>query len=81
MKIVRVHWLDAGMESHNLSTDEAKGVKPMPRSNVGYLLEDTDEKVVICFGEIIDVNKNMSVWDCTLVIPKGVVISIDIKEG
>ena len=73
MKIVRVAWLDAGMESHNLSTEEAKKVKPMPRYNVGYLLEETDEKIVICFGAIVDADKDMSVWDCTLVIPKGIV--------
>lgn len=72
--IVEVSWIDAGLESCQLSLEETKKVKAMPRKNVGYCMVDDKEKVVLAFGFIHD--KSSTVYDQTLIIPKGIVISV-----
>ena len=73
-KVVLVKWLDAGCESTQLNEASAKKVSPMPRENVGYLLEDNEEKVVVVFGIIADGDHR--VYDQTLVIPRGIVLEV-----
>jgi len=71
---VEVEWLDAGLESHNLSLEDARAILCMPRKNAGYLLLRDKKKVIICAGFIDD--KGQTVCDQTLVIPKGCVKAI-----
>jgi len=79
--IVEVVWVDAGLEGHQLSIDDARQINPMPRKNVGYLLLKDKERVVLCAGFIKDREQKMEVCDQTLVIPRGCIQSIDIKEN
>ncbi len=76
MTIVEVIWLDAGCEHNDLTLEQAKEITPMKRSNVGYLIESNDEKVVVAFGMIADQDKNMETTSDTLVIPKNEVVEI-----
>lgn len=76
MNIVEVFWLDAGLESLQLNKEDALLIKPLERTNVGYLLSDCDEKVILVFGIIEDRDKHGGVFDQTLVIPKGMVTKI-----
>ena len=75
-KIVRVKWLDAGCESLQLNEEDAKKTSPMPRENVGYLLADNEEKVVVAFGIVEDRDRHIKVYDQTLVVPKGMVLEV-----
>lgn len=72
--LVEVEWVDAGLESHNLSLEDARELKSMLRKNAGYLLRRDKKKVVLCAGFIED--KGMRVCDQTLVIPGGCVKAI-----
>jgi len=76
MQIVEVTWLDAGCEHEDLDIERAKEINPMPRRNVGYLVEDNEDKLVVCFGIIEDKDKKNSCTSDTLVIPKSIVLNI-----
>ncbi len=71
MKSVEVTWQDAGCERENLDFEQASKLHPVTRKNLGYLICDDDERVIICFGIIDDCDKKMSCTSDTLVIPKG----------
>jgi len=73
MELVEVEWIDAGCETQNLSQEEALNLHGLTRRNVGYLLMDTEERVIICFGKIDDLDRHSGVLDTTLVIPRGIV--------
>ena len=85
MEIVEVLWVDAGFENSHLSEEQVKAMSPMPRKNVGYLIVNNEEKLILCFGYIEDREHNQGVWDGALVIPKGLVKDVKAtrakKEG
>ena len=64
------------METAQLDIDHAKELSPMPRTNVGYLAVSNKEKVVLCFGDILDKENARQVWDGVLVIPRRIITSI-----
>ncbi len=76
MKVVEVFWVDAGFENSHLSEEQVKAITPLPRHNVGYLMVDDGEKVILCFGYIEDREHNEGVWDGALVIPRGMVLNV-----
>ena len=50
---------------------------PMPRKNVGFLLAQTEEKVVLGFGFIQDEqHSGQTLWDGILVIPNSFVVVV-----
>ena len=71
MNRVEVTWLDAGCEHEHLDIERAPDITLMERMNVGYLLTDNDERVVLCFGTIQDHDHNATTTSDTLVIPRG----------
>ena len=75
-QIVEIIWLDAGLESMQLSIEEAKILKPMPRKNIGYLIHQDEDKVILAFGFIEDSEKYKSVCDQILILPIGIVKTI-----
>lgn len=83
MEIIEVTWLDVGLESARLHIDEAKTIHPMVRKNVGYCIELSYEKLVMAFGIIEDIDRDKTVCDQTLVIPRSTVKEIKRpnKEG
>jgi len=49
----------------------------MPRKNVGFLLAQTEEKVVLGFGFIQDEqHSGQTLWDGILVIPNSFVVVV-----
>ncbi len=74
--LVEVFWLDAGVETMEMSEESVVEITPLLRKNAGYLLMNTKEKVVLCFGHISDREKHGQVWDTTMVIPKGCITKI-----
>ena len=75
MKIVEIVWYDAACDHDNLSVGEAGKITPVGRKNVGYLIKKDREKVIISFGTIEDYEKKATVFQDTLVVPRG-----DVKD-
>ena len=69
--IVEVTWLDAGFETTQMEMEQAKQLTPMVRKNTGYLLEESKSKIILCFGSIEDREHQKTIYDGTLVIPRG----------
>ena len=71
MKLVEVSWLDAGFEATNMELEQAKQLTPKFRKNAGYLIEENDSKLILCFGFIEDREHQKTIYDGVLVIPRG----------
>ena len=80
MKLVEVIWLDAGFETTQMDLEQAKQLTPMVRKNAGYLIENTDSKIILVFGTVEDKEHQKTVYDGTLVIPRGWVEEIKSLE-
>ncbi len=76
MKIVEITWLDASMETGTIFLELAKTLSCVQRTNVGYIIEKNEEKVIFCFGTIYDKEHDKSGLCDTMVIPAGDVIKI-----
>ena len=74
--LVEILWADAGLEAIQMDAEQAKAITPLKRKNAGYCLVDDKEKVILCFGVIADGEHGKTVYDQTLVVPKGMVIKI-----
>ena len=75
-QIVEVDWLDAGCEIGNIPLEAVRELTPMPRKNVGYLVVDDKEKIIISSGWLGDNEHNTEAYENNLVIPAGMVVSI-----
>lgn len=69
--IVEIEWLDAACEHENLTVEEAEKINPVKRHNVGYLICENDEKVIISFGSVNDIDKEGFCYQDILVVPRG----------
>ena len=78
LDIVKIVWWDAACESGNLSLVEAKDIHPIRRESVGFLICSNEEKVIISFGSVGDIDKGGICYQDTLVVPKGDVEKITI---
>ena len=77
MKKIKVTWVDAALESHNISPEEAKTVKPVSRENVGYQISgEGEENLILVFGLIYDKENHAAACDQTLIIPSSMVKEI-----
>ena len=82
MDLVMVRWVDTVFEDTCQHIVEAVKWAPVPRVNVGYLLRDGKDKVVLCFG-LIEKDGEGPWCDGIMAIPKGMVTEIkrlEIKE-
>lgn len=75
--LVEVLWEDAGLEAIQMDAEQAIVLTSIKRKNAGYCLVNNKEKVILCFGVIADGEHGKTVYDQTLVIPKGIVIKIE----
>ena len=74
--LVEVIWEDAGLESLQLTIEEALTLKPMLRKNIGYLIHQDEDKIILVFGFVEDSDRHKSVCDQILVLPIGIVRTI-----
>ena len=81
MEIAKIVWWDAACERCNLSLEDAKSINPLRRESVGFLICDTDEKVIIAFGSVGDIDNGGLCYQDTLVVPRGDVDEIKILES
>mgnify|MGYP003123883490 CR=1 FL=1 len=71
MKVVEVKWGDAWVDTDDFSLKEAKKLKPIIRSTVGFLLIENDQAVVLCtdFYE-----KDKKTINTPMIIPRDMII-------
>ena len=50
MRIVEVTWLDAWSEQDDVTIEALEGLKPIVRRNVGYLVRETEEEIILAAG-------------------------------
>ena len=48
MKVVEVKWGDAWIDTDDFALEEARKLKPIVRSTVGFLIKENSEAVVLC---------------------------------
>ena len=48
MKVVEVKWGDAWVDTDDFSLTDAKKLKPIVRSTIGFLITENKEVVVLC---------------------------------
>jgi hypothetical protein len=77
MEKATVHWIDAQVEGDDMPIEGALDLKPLIRENAGYLLEESEEKVILAFGLIKNPNKDIIGYDKILVIPRSMVTEIE----
>ncbi len=75
MDLVVVRWMDTVFEDTGQHIQEAVKTAPVPRVNVGYLLRDGKEKVVLCFG-LVEKDGEGPWCDGIMAIPKGMIVSV-----
>lgn len=72
-KLVEITWIDACLEEANVPLTAE--VKPLERVTVGYLLEDSDDYVVMTFGFIRNFTKGESACEMKYALPKAMIIA------
>jgi hypothetical protein len=73
LKKVKIIWEDAWSDTAYLLADAAEHVSPAIRENIGYLLRNDNEVVVLTSGTVSNLFKGQTMIDGLHVIPKAVV--------
>ena len=75
--VVEVHWGDAWVDTEDYSLEEAKKFSPVIRKTIGYLVNATDDCIVLA-TDLYAASKAPEVFKNTvntpMVIPMGMVI-------
>jgi len=71
MKIVLVEWLDCHCEDMWTVEDDARNLEPIVVKSVGYLIEQTETKVIL--SAMVSERTTMSMIVC---IPRGSIVNI-----
>ena len=77
MKVVEVKWGDAWVDTDDFSLTDAKKLKPIVRSTIGFLITENKEVVVLCtdFYE-----KEKKIINTPMVIPRYMILDYWIYE-
>lgn len=80
MKKVEVFWLDATYEAGEFTEDELKELLPVPRSHLGYVLDETDTFIRLSPGANYwsKVKNSKDTFDNSLAISKGMIEEIKV---
>lgn len=73
MKVTEVTWIDACSEDAMIDVTYIENMLPMERKNVGYIIRETEEYLILVSGNIFNVEKGIELYDHTLLIPKRMV--------
>lgn len=77
LPVVEVHWGDAWVDTKDCTLDEAKKFSPVLRKTIGYLINATDECIILA-TDIYKESKSLEIEKNTIntpmVIPWGMVI-------
>lgn len=76
MQKVEVVWLDAATEEAHIPLEEALKLTPIERSNVGYLLVEDNDRILLAYGILNNMFKGLTAYDYSMEIPKGMIVKI-----
>ena len=77
MQVVEVMWVDAFVDTDDFPIKKAKKLKPVPRTTVGYLVEENDDCVVLCTDTYPKSKKMIST---PMVIPNTWIVDMWVYE-
>tara|TARA_R100000781_G_scaffold10135_3_gene9828 strand:+ start:4864 stop:5127 length:264 start_codon:yes stop_codon:yes gene_type:complete len=71
MKVVEVKWGDAWIDTDDFALEEARKLKPIVRSTVGFLIKENSDAIVLCtdFYE-----KDKKTINTAMVIPRDMIL-------
>jgi len=70
--IMQVEWEDARIDTEDHLISDARKLKPVLRSSVGYLVADNDNEIILCTDRYHS-KKDEEYVNAVMVIPKGMV--------
>lgn len=70
-KVAEVRWIDASISSSDFDRKSAQNTKPVDRWTIGYLIEETEDCVVLATDYYV--KKKKEEFAGKLVIPWGIV--------
>jgi hypothetical protein len=70
MKIVEVEWEDAWVDTIDITIDEAKKLKPVVRTSVGWKISENFEGIILATDSFKDDKKHVNT---PMFIPWGIV--------
>lgn len=73
-KVVEVKWEDAWIDTEDVLITDAKKLKPVVRSTVGWLVADNKNEIVLA-TDIYHTKKEKEYVNAVMVIPKGMIIN------
>lgn len=76
LQLVQIDWLDAAGESQHIAPEEAAILQPLLRVNLGFVLDERDDAIVICAGLINDPDNQCIGCEGTTVIPRGMIAEV-----
>jgi len=71
-KVLEVKWEDAWIDTEDHLISDARKLKPVLRSSVGYLVADNDNEIILCTDRYHS-KKDEEYVNAVMVIPKGMV--------
>ena len=71
MKIIEVKWADAWVDTIDISISEAKKLKPVIRTTVGWRISENKEGIILATDYFNDDKKHINTPMC---IPWGIVL-------
>lgn len=77
LKIVEIKWGDAWVDADDFSLDNAKKLKPIVRTTVGFLITENSEVVVLCTDFYEEDKKTINT---PMVIPRNMIIDYWVYE-
>ena len=81
MDIVEVRWDDAWIDTEDYDIEEAKLLKPIRRTTVGFLVAEREDALVLCTDKF---EKDDKCINAPMVIPKGMIVNywyLDISKA
>ena len=79
-KLVEVTWLDAWGDDAHLEEEAVINLAPVERRNVGFLMKSDDDKVILTQGIISNLFAGKTFMDGIVVIPRGMIKAIRVRD-
>ena len=77
MQVVEVRWGDAWVDTDDFTLEEAKKLKPIVRSTIGYLVSENSMAVVLCTDTF---EKDKKTINTPMIIPTEMIIDYWVYE-
>ena len=80
MAKVEITWLDAWSDEAHLEMDAPTNLAAVERQNIGYLIKDDEDKVIITQGTINNFFHEKVFVDGFVIIPRGVIQRVKVLD-